>query len=175
MATNGRTPERVREELAGEREQLAGAVERLRSEVAEATDITGKVRAKLPMVAVGAVTTGFLLSGGIGATMRLFARRGREGRTKAGLGRFWIVERYTAFRDTPPYRYVAPFLSMTFQDTVPVNAFVVERATPGPLSEKPAAFDASFTASVYAPAFSVLARAPGLVPRNALPAAFTEP
>jgi hypothetical protein len=93
MATDGRTPERVRADLAQERDQLAGAVERLRSELGEATDITGKVRAKLPVVAAGAASVGFVLAGGIGATMRLFARRGREGRAKAGVGRFWLVDR----------------------------------------------------------------------------------
>jgi hypothetical protein len=93
MATNGRTPERVRTELAQEREQLAGAVERLRTELGEATDITGKLRARLPVVVAGAASAGFVLAGGIGATMRLFARRGREGRTKAGVGRFWLVDR----------------------------------------------------------------------------------
>jgi hypothetical protein len=93
MATNGRTPERVRTELAQEREQLAGAVERLRTELGEATDITGKLRAKLPVVVAGAASAGFVLAGGIGATMRLLARRGREGHTKAGVGRFWLVDR----------------------------------------------------------------------------------
>jgi hypothetical protein len=93
MATNGRTPERVRAELAEERERLASAVEHLRTEFGEATDVKGKLRAKLPVVAAGAASAGFVLAGGVGATMRLFARRGREGRTKAGLGRFWLVDR----------------------------------------------------------------------------------
>jgi len=93
MATDGRTPERVRADLAQEREQLAGAVDRLRSEFGEATDVTGKLSAKLPVVAAGAASAGFVLAGGIGATMRLFARRGREGRAKAGVGRFWLVDR----------------------------------------------------------------------------------
>jgi hypothetical protein len=93
MATDGRTPERVRADLAQERDQLAGAVERLRSELGEATDITGKVRAKLPVVAAGAASVGFVLAGGIGATMRLLARRGREGHRKARFGRFTLVER----------------------------------------------------------------------------------
>ena len=34
--------------------------------------------AKLPVVAVGALGAGFFLAGGIGATMRLLARKGRE-------------------------------------------------------------------------------------------------
>jgi hypothetical protein len=93
MAANGRTPERVRADLAEERERLASAVEHLRTELGEATDVTGKLRAKLPIVAAGAASAGFVLAGGVGATMRLLARRGREGRTRAGLGRFRLVDR----------------------------------------------------------------------------------
>jgi len=78
MAANARTEEQVRRELEAEREQLASAVEQLRHELGEATDVTGKLRAKLPVVAAGALSAGFVLSGGVGATMRYFARRGRE-------------------------------------------------------------------------------------------------
>ena len=77
-ARNGRTPEEVRRDIEAERERLASAVEELREEVGEAADITGKMRANLPVVAVGALGAGFVLAGGIGATMRYFARRGRE-------------------------------------------------------------------------------------------------
>ena len=81
MATTsltGRTPDTVRREIESEREQLAQAVEELREGLGEATDIAGKLRAKLPAVAAGALGAGFFLAGGIGATMRLLARRGRE-------------------------------------------------------------------------------------------------
>ena len=76
--TDGRTPEQVRREIEAEREQLATAVEQLRDELGEATDVAGKLRAKLPVVAAGALSAGFVLAGGVGATMRYFARRGRE-------------------------------------------------------------------------------------------------
>lgn len=89
MAGNTRTPEQVRRDIEAEREQLAEAVDALRDSVGEATD----VRAKLPAVAGAALGAGFLLAGGIGATMRLLARRGREGRTKARFGRFFVVDR----------------------------------------------------------------------------------
>jgi hypothetical protein len=69
----------LRRELGEEREQLADAVETLRSELGDATDISGKLRAKLPVAAAGALGLGFLASGGIGATARLLMRRGREG------------------------------------------------------------------------------------------------
>ena len=78
MATDERTSEQVRREIEAEREQLASAVEQLRDELGEATDVTGKLRAKLPVVAAGALSAGFVLAGGVGATMRYFARRGRE-------------------------------------------------------------------------------------------------
>ena len=94
MATdNSRSSEVVRHELEAERERLATAVDSLRAEVKDATDIGSKLRANLPAVAVGAAGVGFFLAGGIGATMRLLARRGREGKEKARFGRFSFVDR----------------------------------------------------------------------------------
>jgi hypothetical protein len=90
---NGRTAEEVRRDIEAERERLASAVEELREEVGEATDVAGKLRANLPAVAVGAVGVGFVLAGGIGATARLLFRRGRESKTKARLGPFSLVDR----------------------------------------------------------------------------------
>jgi len=92
-ASNGRTLDEVRREIETEREQLAGAAETLREEIGEATNIGAKLRSNLPAVAVGALGAGFLLAGGVGATARLIFRRGREGETKAKLGRFRIVDR----------------------------------------------------------------------------------
>jgi len=60
----------VRLEIASERQQLADAVESLRTGL----DLRGKV----PLVAAAAAGVGFILAGGIGATMRLLARRSRE-------------------------------------------------------------------------------------------------
>jgi hypothetical protein len=94
MATrNGRTAAQVRRDIQAEREQLAEAVEDLRGGLAQVTDISGKLRSNLPLVAAGALGAGFFLAGGIGATMRLFARRGREGTTKAKVGPFSLVDR----------------------------------------------------------------------------------
>ena len=75
---NGRTPETVRREIESERTQLAQAVEELREGLGEATDVAGRLRAKLPVVAAGALGAGFFLAGGIGATMRFLARKGRD-------------------------------------------------------------------------------------------------
>jgi hypothetical protein len=93
MATKTRTPEQIRREIEVERDQLAEAVESLRDGIGEATDISGRLRANLPVVAAGALGAGFFLAGGIGATMRLFARKGREGDTVAKSGRFRLVHR----------------------------------------------------------------------------------
>lgn len=93
MAANGRTPEAVRKDIEAEREQLANAVEHLRDSLGDATNITGKLEAKLPIVAGAAASAGFVLAGGIGATMRYFARRGREGDEKIRLGRWSILDR----------------------------------------------------------------------------------
>jgi hypothetical protein len=91
--TNSRTTQEVRRDIAAEREQLADAVEDLRAGIGEVTDVTGKLRARLPVVAAGALGAGFVLAGGIGATMRLLFRRGREGKEKARFGRFAFVDR----------------------------------------------------------------------------------
>jgi len=88
-----RTQEQIRAELDVEREELAGAVEHLRDELGEATDIGGKLKSKLPVVAAGAASVGFVLAGGVGATLRYFARRGREGDEKLRVGRWSIFDR----------------------------------------------------------------------------------
>jgi hypothetical protein len=91
--SNNRTLEQVRRDIESEREQLAGAAETLREEIGEATNIGAKLRSNLPVVAIGALGVGFLLAGGVGATARLIFRRGREGDTRAKLGRFRLVDR----------------------------------------------------------------------------------
>jgi hypothetical protein len=92
-AGNSRTPEQVRLELEAEREGLASAVETLRAGVKDATDVSGKIRDNLPAATIGALGLGFVLAGGIGATMRFFARRSREGDEVLRLGSFSVVER----------------------------------------------------------------------------------
>jgi hypothetical protein len=83
----------IREEIRTERAALADAVDDLRGAVGEATDVTGKLRAHLPLVAAGAFGLGFLKAGGVGATMRLLMRRSREGQVKAKAGRYRLVDR----------------------------------------------------------------------------------
>lgn len=92
-AGNARTPEELRRQIEAERDELAAAVDTLRAEIGEATNVGAKLKARLPAVAAGALGAGFVLAGGIGATMRLFARKSREGTEKARFGRFRLVDR----------------------------------------------------------------------------------
>jgi hypothetical protein len=85
----GRSTEDVRRQIATEREQLAGAVEDLRAGIGDAANLRGK----LPLIAASALGAGFVLAGGVGATMRFFARRGRDGRERVKLGRYSVVDR----------------------------------------------------------------------------------
>ena len=87
--TNSRTPEQVRRDIEAERERLGLAVDDLRAGM----DINAKLKDKLPVAAAAALGIGFVVSGGIGATMRLLMRRSREGRTKARFGPFSLVDR----------------------------------------------------------------------------------
>jgi hypothetical protein len=93
MAARRHKPEQLRQDVAAEREKLAHAVDHLHAELREATNVRAKLRANLPIVAAGALGAGFFVAGGVGATMRLLARRGREGREKARFGRFKLVDR----------------------------------------------------------------------------------
>ena len=92
-ATNSRSMEDVRRDIASEREQLADAVDELRAGLGEATDVAGKLRERLPVVAAGALGVGFVVAGGVGATVRLLFRRGREGKEKARFGPFAFIDR----------------------------------------------------------------------------------
>jgi hypothetical protein len=86
---NGRTTEQVRRDIEAERDRLADAVDDLRAGM----DVNAALKSKLPVAAAAALGVGFVVSGGIGATMRLLMRRGREGRTKARFGPFSLVNR----------------------------------------------------------------------------------
>jgi hypothetical protein len=87
-----RSADEVRRDIQTERVELAKAVDDLREEVGKVADIGSKLRAGVPVLAVGAFGVGFFLAGGIGATARLLARRGREGRERARLGRYSVVD-----------------------------------------------------------------------------------
>jgi hypothetical protein len=93
MATDEPSTTELRGRIERERNALASSVDSLRSEISEATNVSAKLRGKLPAAAGGALAAGFLIGGGIGATVRLVFRRGREGETMARAGRFRLVDR----------------------------------------------------------------------------------
>jgi hypothetical protein len=93
MAGTDRSAQDVRRDIAVEREELAGAVEELRAGIDDATDVAARLRAKLPLIAASALGAGFVIAGGVGATMRFAARRGRDGKERARLGRFAVVDK----------------------------------------------------------------------------------
>jgi len=68
----------LRHEVSAEREQFADAVEELRTELGDATNIGGKLRSHLPAAAAGALGLGFVAAGGIRATMGLIVRSARR-------------------------------------------------------------------------------------------------
>ena len=94
MATgNSNATQELRRRIEAERDALASAVDTRSGELCEVTNVSAKLKAKLPAAAAAAVATGFVVAGGIGATMRLFARKSREGTEKARFGRFRLVGR----------------------------------------------------------------------------------
>ena len=86
---NGRTPEQIRLDIEAERDRLANAVDGLRAGM----DVNAQLKGKVPLAAAAALGLGFVVSGGIGATMRLLMRRSREDSTKARFGAFSLVDR----------------------------------------------------------------------------------
>ncbi len=66
------TPDSVRRQIEFEREGLAHAVDSLRG--------AAKMSVNVPALAAAAFGAGFFLAGGIGATVKLMFRRGREHR-----------------------------------------------------------------------------------------------
>ena len=65
----------IRGDLERERQQLVSALENLRAELRRATDVSSRLRAHLALGAGAAFATGFVLSGGPGAAVRVVARR----------------------------------------------------------------------------------------------------
>ena len=69
------TDKELRREIGEQRAKLADEVKTLRTVFSEATDVRGKLRANLPVATAGALGLGFVVSGGIGATIRFLLRR----------------------------------------------------------------------------------------------------
>ena len=76
MAAGKRSPEEIRASIEANRAELGLAVERLRGEVAEASDWRKHLRHKHQPAVAAAAGLGFLLGGGIGGlTDLVFHRR----------------------------------------------------------------------------------------------------
>lgn len=91
--TEPRSENEFRQAIRQERHLLADSLAELRGELHEATDLGSRLGGVLPLAVVAALAAGFVLGGGIGATVRLLLRRSREGRVKAKAGRFAVVDR----------------------------------------------------------------------------------
>jgi len=90
---NGRSATQLRRDIEQERRQLAASLAQLRGEIGQVTDLTAKLRDNLPLAVAGALVAGFVLAGGVGATLRYFARRGREHTERARVGRLAFLDR----------------------------------------------------------------------------------
>jgi uncharacterized protein YgbK (DUF1537 family) len=69
-----RTPEQIRASIESNRMDLGRAVERLRDEVAEATDWRKHLRNNHQQAVIAAAGAGFVLGGGIGGVLGIFRR-----------------------------------------------------------------------------------------------------
>ena len=72
-----RTPEEIRRSIEANRAELGMAVERLRAEVAEATDWRTQINRHRQQALIGAAVAGFVLGGGIAALTHIWLTGGR--------------------------------------------------------------------------------------------------
>jgi dienelactone hydrolase len=75
-AMQARSPEQIRSSIEETRRELAFSVNDLRSKVAELTNWRRQLAQNRQAAVVGAAVAGFVIGGGIAATVSLF-RRGR--------------------------------------------------------------------------------------------------
>jgi hypothetical protein len=70
-----RTPEEIRSSIEATRGDLASSVETLRSKVTEIADWRKQLAENREAALIGAAVAGFVIGGGIAATVSLFRRR----------------------------------------------------------------------------------------------------
>ena len=75
MATESRSPEQIRNQLEETRRELAFSVNDLRSKVNEISNWRKQLSDNREKAIVGAAVAGFLLGGGVAATVSLIRRR----------------------------------------------------------------------------------------------------
>ena len=72
--TTQRSPEEIRRDIEQHRRELGDAVNRLRGDVARATDWRAQIVRNQQKVLIGAAVAGFVIGGGIAVIPRLFRR-----------------------------------------------------------------------------------------------------
>jgi Protein of unknown function (DUF3618) len=77
MATEARSPAEIRGQIEETRRELAFSVNDLRSKVMELTDWRSQLARNRQTALVGAAVAGFVIGGGVAATVSLFRRRRR--------------------------------------------------------------------------------------------------
>ncbi len=75
MATGARSPEQIRSSIEDTRRELAFSVNDLRSKVTELTNWRRQLAQNRQTALVGAAVAGFVIGGGVAATISLFRRR----------------------------------------------------------------------------------------------------
>ena len=74
MAAEARSPEQIRSSIEATREELAFSVNDLRSKVGQLTDWRSQLARNRGPALVGAAVAGFLVGGGVAATVSLLRR-----------------------------------------------------------------------------------------------------
>ena len=77
MADGARHPELIRQSIEETRRELAFSVNDLRSKMSEITDWRGQLTRNRSSALVGAAVAGFVIGGGVAATISLLSRRRR--------------------------------------------------------------------------------------------------
>ena len=75
MASAARSPEMIRASIEETRHELAFSVNDLRSKMAEITDWRGQLVRNRQAALLGAAVAGFVIGGGVAATVSLVTRR----------------------------------------------------------------------------------------------------
>ena len=70
-----RSPELIRQSIEATRQELAFSVNDLRSKVNEITDWRGQLRKNSKNALIGAAVAGFVIGGGVAATVSFITRR----------------------------------------------------------------------------------------------------
>lgn len=79
--TQQRTPEEIRRDIEQHRKELGEAVDRLKAEVARATDWRSQIVQHQQQVLIGAAVAGFVIGGGIAGVTGIL-RRGKRKKKK---------------------------------------------------------------------------------------------